>query len=179
MNQKLRVIVPAQCTQLSIVQVLRASAITAQLMPVAWLRFQHRITALGPVQGGWGIEEEEEKEEELVIELQRHLRTWVRSSEKDGVRAEILSIYAICNWPQSLRRKAEATRSSLTRTLSHVSAFNPLTIDSALVGRQNCKLLKYHSSSRPPSVVTVFKMIRKHFIWYFYRYDEVKQGSVF
>lgn len=35
MNQKLWVIVPAQCTQLSIVQVLRASAITAQLMPVA------------------------------------------------------------------------------------------------------------------------------------------------
>lgn len=34
-NQKLWVIVPAQCTQLSIVQVLRASAITAQLMPVA------------------------------------------------------------------------------------------------------------------------------------------------
>lgn len=34
-GKKLRVIVPAQCTQLSIVQVLRASAITAQLMPVA------------------------------------------------------------------------------------------------------------------------------------------------
>lgn len=34
-KKKLRVIVPAQCTQLSIVQVLRASAITAQLMPVA------------------------------------------------------------------------------------------------------------------------------------------------
>lgn len=50
MNQKLWVIVPAQCTQLSIVQVLRASAITAQLMPVAWLRLQLRITTLGPVQ---------------------------------------------------------------------------------------------------------------------------------
>lgn len=50
MNQKLWVIVPAQCTQLSIVQVLRASAITAQLMPVAWLWLQLRITTLGPVQ---------------------------------------------------------------------------------------------------------------------------------
>lgn len=50
MNQKLWVIVPAQCTQLSIVQVLRASAITAQLMPVAWLQLELRITTLGPVQ---------------------------------------------------------------------------------------------------------------------------------
>lgn len=50
MNQKLWVIVPAQCTQLSIVQVLRASAITAQLMPVAWLQSQLGITTLGPVQ---------------------------------------------------------------------------------------------------------------------------------
>lgn len=51
-GKKLRVIVPAQCTQLSIVQVLRALAITAQLMPVAWLRFQLRITTPGPEQGG-------------------------------------------------------------------------------------------------------------------------------
>lgn len=177
MNQKLRVIVPAQCTQLSIVQVLRASAITAQLMPVAWLRFQHRITALGPVRGGGGVEEE--KEEGLVIELRQHPRTWVRSGEGDGVWAEILSIYAICSWPQSLCRKAEATRSSLTPTLSHVCAFNPVTINSALAGWQNCKLLKYHSSSRPHSVVTVLKMIRKHLIWYFYHLAEVKKGSVF
>lgn len=69
MNQKLWVIVPAQCTQLSIVQVLRASAITAQLMPGAWLQSQLRITTQGPVQKGGG-----KKQEEMVIEFLLYLR---------------------------------------------------------------------------------------------------------
>lgn len=59
-NQKLRVIVPAQCTQLSIVQVLRASAITAQLMPLVWLQ----LTTRGPTR-----KEKNKTQEELLLSI--------------------------------------------------------------------------------------------------------------
>lgn len=95
-EKKLWVIVPAQCTQLNIVQVLRASAITAQLMPVAWLRLQLRITMLGPEQGG-------EKKKELIIEFQLYL--WEHEDGKNNTAGkhkgdDTVSIYAISQRPR-------------------------------------------------------------------------------
>lgn len=81
MNQKLRVIVPAQCTQLSIVQVLRASAITAQLMPLVWLQLELRITTQGLIQ------------KEGKINPRRAATSisaeWKKNSENKGERASL------------------------------------------------------------------------------------------
>lgn len=78
MNQKLWVIVPAQCTQLSIVQVPRASAITAQLMPVVWLRLQLRITALDPVQ-----------KEEKKKKKGRRAGNWIPAASEKRTRVRV------------------------------------------------------------------------------------------
>lgn len=98
-GKKLRVIVPAQCTQLSIVQVLRASAITAQLMPVAWLRLQLRITTLGLEQGG-----EKRKRADNWIPAVSVRKTWRRKEERrrkaKNRRDDTVSIYVISQRPR-------------------------------------------------------------------------------
>lgn len=168
MNQKLWVIVPAQCTQLSIVQVLRASAITAQLMPVAWLQLQLRITTRGPVQKGGGKKGRRAGNWILAVS-ERRTRVRVEGCEKVwkplNVSRDLLLVYLnqsslsiyIYDWPHFLLFKAATLKECAALYMGAddfsvfiLSKFCPLWTDS------NFKRMRIFIHYRSPSILTSF-----------------------